>query len=90
MVVVSKEYWDLGEVPSVTNQWPRHNEKCLGRIAYALVELRGKMLSVYVDNSGYAKGKALVMMRIELPMGKKEEFETMTGFPLTKPPRVGI
>ena len=86
---MSKEYWDLGEVPSATNQWPRHNEKCLGRIAYALVELNGKMLSAHVDE-GYTKGKQPISMRIELPMGKQAEFETMTGFPLTKPPQVGI
>ena len=89
-MVITKEYWDLGEVPSTTNQWPRYNEKCLGKITYALVALRGKLLSSYVDDSGYSKGKALVTMRIELPMGKKDEFEQMTGFPLTKPPQVGI
>lgn len=89
MHVITKEYWDLGEEPSATNQWPRHNEKCLGKITYALIELGGKMLSVYIDGS-YAKGKAPILMRIELPMGKKDEFETMTGFPLTKPPEIAI
>jgi len=89
-MVITKEYWDLGEVPSSTQQWPRHNEKCLGKILYALIELKGQMLSVQVDKGRFAKGKAPVTMRIELPFGKKEEFEAMTGFPLTRPPEVVI
>lgn len=89
MVVITKEYWDLGEEPSATNQWPRNNERCLGKIACALVELNGKMLSTHVDD-GFTKGKAPITMRIELPYGKREAFETLTGFPLTKPPEVSI
>lgn len=91
MVLSTKyEYWDLGESPGDCQEWPSHNEKCLGRIAYALVELGGQMLYAHVESYGWTKGKAPVIMRIALPIGNKDKFETMTGFPLTKPPQVQI
>lgn len=89
-MVITKEYWDLGEEPSVIGSWPRHNKTCLGEILYAVIELNGKILSTCVDSGRFSKGKAPITMRIELPYGKKDDFESMTGFPLTKPPEVSI
>ena len=90
MVVITKEYWDLGEEPSVYGEWPRHNKTCLGEILYAVIELNGKILSTCIDSGKFSKGKAPVTMRIELPYGKQAAFEAMTRFPLTKPDGVCI
>lgn len=86
---VSHEYWDLGEMPSESQQWPSYNPTCLGKITYALMELKGKMLYYQVD-AVPAGSRTPITMRIELPYGQKEAFESMTGFPLTKIPEIGI
>lgn len=90
MSVINKEYWDLGEEPNQHQQWPQHNEQSLGKILCALVELDGKIISTHVDKGRFPKGKAPVTMRIELPHGKKDVFEAMAGFPLTKPDEVCV
>jgi hypothetical protein len=38
----------------------------------------------------YARGQCAVLFRISLPVGKKELFESITGFNLTVPPKIGI
>jgi len=90
MVLITKEYWDLGEEQSATKQWPRNSVQCLGKITRALVELNGQMLSAHIWQSGYSAGQEPITMRISLPVGKKEKFEQMVGFPLTKPDEVCI
>lgn len=90
MVVITKEYWDLGEEQSNSKTWPRNSTQCLGKITKALVELNGQLLSSRVWQSGYSPGSEPVTMRIALPVGKKARFEELTGFPLTKPDEVCI
>jgi hypothetical protein len=85
-----QEYWNLGEEQSATKQWPRNSVQCLGKITRALVELNGQMLSSHILQSGYSEGREPIIMRISLPVGQKEKFEQLVGFPLTKPDEVEI
>jgi hypothetical protein len=80
------EYWDLGDVPSNTNQWPRMSDACLARILRALIELKGQWLDCYCENhNGYKPNQVPMNARISLPVGKRNAFEQITGFPLTEP-----
>lgn len=91
MATSEYEFWDLGDEPSVTNQWPRYNDKCLARIMRALITTNGRWHACHIDTgSGFAAGKETFTARISLPAGRKEEFENLVGFPLTAPPTISL
>lgn len=80
------EHWDLGDATFI-----RMSDKSLARVLRAIITLKGAVLDSYISE-GYYKNKNLntVCFRIRLPKGKKEEFEELSGFSLTSPPRVSL
>lgn len=85
------EFFDLGEETVV-----RCSAVSMSIILEGIIRCHGKIHDTHcmeLDCDGkfrYARGQCAVLFRISLPVGKKELFESITGFNLTVPPKFGI
>jgi len=86
------EFWDLGEHQAI-----RPSKASLHKIMDAVIRLHGKIHDTYcmeldrkTGEYQYPTSACSVLFRISLPEGKSKAFETMTGFELTKPPKIGV
>lgn len=84
-------YWDLGEENVI-----HPSKESLSKILEAIIRLHGKITCTHSSELGqdgkfrYPAKSCAVLFRIWLPDGKKEQFEEITGFTLTEPPRIGV
>jgi len=90
MTVGLFEYWDVGEDLD-GKRIPNLGKTSTARVMQALVKLHGKMTSscVFGDDTMEDRWRDLVY-RIALPVGKKEAFEEMTGYRLSRPPQIQV
>ena len=85
------EFFDLGEQTAV-----RCSAVSMSAILEGIIRCHGKIHATHcleLDSDGsfrYARGKCAVVFRISLPVGKKELFESITGFKLSMPPNVRV
>jgi hypothetical protein len=67
----------------------RFSKESLYKMTRALVLLQGRFLdSYYHADAQFKEHTNPVQFLVELPTGKKAEFETMTGFQLEMPPQI--
>jgi hypothetical protein len=76
---VTREYSGRGKAVSLT-------KSRLGEFFYHLFSLGGTVRSSHVLNPNYHG--SYIQLMVELPRGKKEAFEEVSGFTLEEPPRI--
>ncbi len=74
-----REYWDIGEVAP----FPNLGKTSTAKVMQALIKLGGQLHCTDVDAG------VCVLYRISLPVGMKDDFEKLAGYPLTAPARIG-
>ncbi len=83
------EYWDVNE-DEAGKRWPNLSRLSTGAVMQALLRLGGRLTDSMVEEDDTVMDRyRLVSYRITLPVGRKEEFEEMTGYRLMRPGRVG-
>lgn len=88
MMMVS-EFWDVGE--EFDTRPPNLGKTSTAKVMQALIKLKGKLHSSFFFGTNdmpdhYRDG----VYRISLPVGKKEEFEKLSGYLLTRPPKISV
>jgi hypothetical protein len=79
------EFWDVGEV----SPFPNLGKTSTARVMQALIRLGGRLHDTDFDERGHVEDwYYLVTYRISLPVGKREEFEKLAGYPLTRPAQI--
>lgn len=83
------EFWDVGE--EFDTRPPNLGKRSTARVMQALIKLQGKLHSSFFFGTSdtpdhYRDG----VYRISLPVGCKEEFEKLSGYKLTRPPRISV
>lgn len=83
-------FWDLGEEDIINP-----SQKSLYKIMNALILCGGKMHDSHSQEARdgkweYPTRSCAVVFRISLPIGTEGQFEELSGFKLTEPPRVGV
>lgn len=84
-------YWDVGE----KEPFVRPSQKALYKILNALILLNGKLHdshSLEIKNNKwlYDARSSCVLMRISLPNGLENEFQKITGYNLSEPPKINL
>ena len=74
------EFWDVGEVAP----FPNLGKTSTARVMQALIRLGGRMHDTDFDDRGFADHRCILLYRLSLPVGKREEFEELAGYPLTR------
>lgn len=74
---VTRDYGGDGKAVSLS-------KSCLGDFVMAVMVHGGRITSSYCMNAKYPR--SYCQFSIELPKGKKDEFERASGFALEKPP----
>ena len=77
--ITSHEFWDLGEADVI-----RMSDKALANVLRCLIHTGGTFTSAY-EIDGHYKNPNLnsVLFRVRLPVGKRTEFEFLSGYRLT-------
>lgn len=82
---ISEEYWDLE---------CNMSKNALYSVLYAILMHRGRITgTLTIGCEKYTpkqNSRNTAFFRIKLPKGKKDSFESMSGFKLNKPPTINI
>jgi hypothetical protein len=86
-IMKAYEFWDVGGV-----QPPNLGKTSTACVMQALIRLGGRLHDTDFDRDfdrdDVADQYRLVVYRISLPVGKREEFEKLAGYPLTRPAQI--
>ena len=81
------EYYDVGD--KFEGRPPNLGKASTARVMQALIKLNGKLHSfIFFGTNDMPDHLRDGVYRISLPIGRKEEFEKMTGYLLTRPPKI--
>lgn len=84
-----QEFWDVGE--EFISRPPNLGKASTARVMQALIKLHGKLHSTcFFGTNDMPDHCRDGVYRISLPVGKKEDFEKMTGYVLTRPPVIKV
>ena len=82
-----REYWDVGEF----FPFPNLGKTSTAKVMQALIKLQGKLHSSCFFGSGDMSDHLRTgVYRISLPVGKRAQFEEMTGYALSEPREIHV